>query len=992
MWVFGDFELDDTQLELRRQGHALPLRPTPCRLLTYLVEQHGRLVPKEELLDHVWPKVAVGDAALATALRQVRQALGDDGTSQEWIETLRGRGYRFAAPAEHRRAAPAPPPSGGRPFVGRAEVLDRLDAALAEAQAGQARVVLIGGEAGIGKTRTCEEVARRAEAAGCAVAAAWCREEPGAPDGWPWVQILRGLESESTEGDFLARLEASAGSGRERFQLFDEVTRRIRSRLEDSALVVLLEDIHWADATSLDLLVFAARELAGSRTLLIATWRERAGGHEQLATAVAELERGMGSERLTLEGLSDAEVGALVEAASGRTLTQAEGAALRASTGGSPFFVQELARGLAPDSAFDPAGAPLGGQSVVGGRLRALPSGSREWLEVGAVLGPEFELVVLSKVAGRTVSEAHEGLAPALAAGLLESIRGGRAARFGHALVRDHICDDMEPDRRRALHARAAAALADGDAAPAQGAVLAEHLCRAGTEVPLERRVEAATAAGRWSREHNALEDAVRCFELALAALAAGPADPARRLALLLALGDAQHESGRVANAATTLREAADLARTLGDAEALGTAATRLGDWVVIGVVDAQNRALLEEALEVLGDTHPALRGRVMAHLAHVLQGPEDNVRRMELAREGVALVRESGDDWSLARVLNRFLWVSLGRPEFAVRSAMAEELRAIGVRMRHDETVMIGHAWGSLAHLEAGDTDGFDREWATYSRLAEQVREPFFLWYPAIQAAMRSLLRGDLHRVEGLLEDAIARASHLPSIDRDASVGGIWGELRARQGRFEELEPALLGLVEQQPSVPAWRAGLAATQLELGKRAQARFQLDSILSVGLEKLPVGQGWVVVLRYLAETCHRLGDPARAEALLEHLLPFDGHAFVVGLGSLCFGAAAHQIALLEATLGREREALEHFEAAEALNLRMGALPYLALTQLDHARLLARGGGVALEQARELAALAGETGREIGMTRFADAARAFELEMRGVPTLPSQRRRT
>ena len=227
---FGDFEADEALRELRRQGRPVELHATPLRLLLYLLRNRDRVIPKDELLDRVWSDASVSEGALSTALNQIRSALGDDGSQQRVIQTLRGRGYRLIAPVEEHFAAAAarahPARRSAPDFVGRGHILDQLDAALEDAQAGRGRIVLLAGEAGIGKTRTAEEFAADARSRGLPVHTARCREEKGAPPYWPWVQLLRGL----VDGRDADALRSELGGGAARIS---RIVPEIRERLPD---------------------------------------------------------------------------------------------------------------------------------------------------------------------------------------------------------------------------------------------------------------------------------------------------------------------------------------------------------------------------------------------------------------------------------------------------------------------------------------------------------------------------------------------------------------------------------------------------------------------------------------------------------------------------------------------------------------------------------------------------------------------------------------
>ena len=186
IYAFAEFELDEARGELRRAGALVPLESKPFAVLRHLIRHRQRVVSKQELLQRVWPDVAVAEDSLSSAIRRVRRALGDTGAEQRFIQTLRGRGFRFVAPVQEMSAEATPESAEasaeGGDFVGRAEVLTRLAEALEDVSSGRGRIVLLTGEPGIGKTRTAEELARSASAADDPplVLTGWCASQPGA--------------------------------------------------------------------------------------------------------------------------------------------------------------------------------------------------------------------------------------------------------------------------------------------------------------------------------------------------------------------------------------------------------------------------------------------------------------------------------------------------------------------------------------------------------------------------------------------------------------------------------------------------------------------------------------------------------------------------------------------------------------------------------------------------------------------------------------------
>ena len=289
VFVFGDFELDESQCELRRGGAAIDLQPKPLHLLGYLLAHRDRVIGKDELLERVWPSVVVSETALSSALRDLRRALGDSASKPRWVVTLRGRGYRFIGPAlEQRSASPTVDLDGASgPLIGRDALLARFERALAEAVAGRGRIVLLAGEPGIGKTFAAQHFAAVARRRGARVVMAWCPEGEGVPPYWPWVQVVRALMADCDgngarpDTSALAEIANIVPELRERwpssshldrpddvrFRLFDAMCRFLKTEAGNVALVLVVDDLHCADPSSLRFLEFLAREIAPSRLL-----------------------------------------------------------------------------------------------------------------------------------------------------------------------------------------------------------------------------------------------------------------------------------------------------------------------------------------------------------------------------------------------------------------------------------------------------------------------------------------------------------------------------------------------------------------------------------------------------------------------------------------------------------------------------------------------------------------------------------------------------
>ena len=384
-------------------------------------------------------------------------------------------------------------------FVGREAELARIDEAWRRVAAGDgpAQVVLLAGEAGIGKSRLAARFAAEAGAAGATVLYGACEEQSLVPYE-PFAEAVGGEAAERDEIE--ARLAAAASTG---------------------PLVLVLDDLHLADRNTLALLARVARGAAGDRLLVLGSYRDADAVGTPLLAAIADLRRDCDVERLAVEGLSVGEVAALLDGA-------ADAHRIHDRTDGNPFFVRELARHLVERR--DAAGhVPDSVSDVVLARVARLSARSAEVLRSASVLGESFDLEVLEQL--NSPNDLLDALDEAAAAGLLEDGAGGRY-RFAHTLTRDAIYDGIGAGRRSDLHRRAAAALerVHGlEPGPELGEI-ALHLCAGANAADRPKAVELAECAATWAGERDAWEQVVTLLTRALAALDDEDVERRRRL------------------------------------------------------------------------------------------------------------------------------------------------------------------------------------------------------------------------------------------------------------------------------------------------------------------------------------------------------------------------------------------------------------------------------------------------------------------------------
>jgi DNA-binding SARP family transcriptional activator len=470
--------------------------------------------------------------------------------------------------------APPEPPAGG--MVGRAEQLTVSRNLVAATAAGRGRVLLIAGEPGIGKTRLAEEAVQLATAGAFRTSWGRCWEGDGAPALWPWVQVVRDLV-DGSGGD--RQDEASAGSGAElaqllselgwtdpassmpvatvdsaRFQLYQAIASLLERTAAARPLLVVLEDLHWADPTSLQLLAFLATRLGGIPLMVLATYRlSEAGTNPPLAEALAVLARHR-ADRIVLGGLAACEVAELMATQTGTEPDRRLARLVHDRTGGNPFFVVELLRLLGSESGSADAHPraveavltcriPAGVQDVLRRRLALLPEQTNAVLVIAAVAGREFELDTVTAATGLGDDDALEAVEAALLSGLVveDGDTVGRY-RFVHALVREAIYEDVSCARRARLHARLGDALLArfGPDDPAHAVELAHHRWLAAPVTGREAAVPHLVAAAEEAVRGLGHEEAERRLRRALDLLAPKPSSSERTttaLDLLLRLG-----------------------------------------------------------------------------------------------------------------------------------------------------------------------------------------------------------------------------------------------------------------------------------------------------------------------------------------------------------------------------------------------------------------------------------------------------------------------
>jgi tetratricopeptide (TPR) repeat protein len=897
-------------------------------------------------------------------------------------------------------------------LVGRDGELGELLAGMDDVASGSGRLFLLAGDPGIGKSRLAGEAAARARDRGFKVAWGRCWEAGGAPAYWPWVQALRalvrGLGSEQLRAQlgagapFVAQIVAEVAemlpdvrppppmeAETARFRLFDAVAAFLRNAGAGRPLMLVLDDLHAADAPSILLLRFVARELGDARVLVLGAYREIEldRGHP-LAVALAELSREPATRHVPLSGLAKADVARLIQEITGVVPRESVMAAVHRCTEGNPLFVGEVARLLAAEGrlerAGDPAGLalaiPEGIRAVIGRRVARLPEPCGRVLGLASVFGREFSLPPLEQLSGFSAGELLDVLDDGIAAGMVAAVPGapGRL-RFTHALIRDALYEGSPAGQRLRLHQQAGEALEafyQQDLDP-HLAELAHHFFEAAAGGGAGKAVGYAERAGRRAIALLAYEEAAQLFKMALAALslARPPGEDQARCRLLLALGDALTRMGERQAAREELRRAAGIARRDRMAEELGRAAlTYAGRFIFErGASDRHMIPLLQEARAMLAEKQGAgpVRARILAALAVALRDQPDRGPRDALSREAVALARASGDPPTLAYTLACRLSALMGPGDPQGRLATAEELRAVARAAQDKQLESGGEHARAMVFLQAGRMAEYRQALDAAERLAAEVGEPVGRWIAAVVQAKLALLEGRFADAEALVESALRSGGS--SVPWDAVIFSRVQRfaLRLEDGRLAEMEPAIRRSVEEFPTRPLFRCLLARLLTELGDEDQARSVFEQLAAGRFAVIPVNDDLLLSLSHLAEVARFLRDAGRGAVLHGLLLPYRG--LVVDTLETSTGAVDRYLGLAALTTGDLETAELHLRDALDLNTRIGAHPWAARTQADLAALLvARDQLGDRERAVELLQTALGTAMRLGMTAFAKRA--------------------
>ena len=1025
---FGAYLLDLANQCLLRGDEAVALAPKPFAVLRYLASNPGRLVTKDELLDAVWPDTYVGDAVLKVAIGKVRRALGDDGPEPAVITTVSRKGYRFVpavvseadgAPADGAapRFALAPAATVKLPFVGRDEALVKLDACRQRALAGERQIVFVTGEAGIGKSTLIDTWVGRLADPAMLVGRGQCLDQFGVSEAYlPVLEALGGLARGAAGKAIVDGLRRVAPSwlvqmpwlvdddgrvalqreleGATRERMLRELAELGETLAQDRLLVLVLEDLHWSDPSTIDLIAFLAQRRERARLLVIGSYRpvDAVLAEHAIRDVKHRLEARRLCSEIPLSHLGEGDIERYAELRLGGAPPRNLAAILHQRSSCSPLFVASVVEHLLErDLLIENDGAwrlaaqpgevarevPEGLRGMIERQIEMLAPGDLALLEAASVAGVEFSAAVAAAgaaIARDAAEDQCERLAQhgqlIRAAGTASSGDGTLSGRytFQHALHRNVLYQRTSPLRRRRLHKRLALWLEASGANPGE---LAHHFLIAGLPEDLAHATRYAQRAAERARAVFAYDEAARHHATALrAAELRGYVGDAERCLLLLEHAEALERAAAIERAEESFRRAVELARTLDDPALFARAVLGFGSRYGRLRADPQLVAALEEALERVGTKPSAVRARILSRLDYSLSpSPGTSARRAHLRAEALRIARRVDDPATQLWVARCSRWGFRGPQTKRELAAGLRDLDALLERLPHPEDHMSVRLLRVTDLFELGDSAGVDAELAALE--AEVARTPiaWFAWFVLRYGAMRALATGDLGAAQRIVKEAVA----LGDATEHPHVRPVYllQSFVLRRLRGDDVVPDIAPLAAA--NVPAWQPLLVHARSIGGQLEDARRGLDALARDEFGAIPENGLWLVWLSFLSQTCRVLFARAHAAVLARLLEPYADRVFGVGSGALSLGHGGRYLGLLATTLGRGEDAARHFARALVANERMGALPWLALTQVDYARTLA---GARTREARARGKALADAGRatatNLGMAALAQEA--------------------
>lgn len=887
-----------------------------------------------------------------------------------------------------------------------------LEAVLRACRTGQGALLVITGEAGIGKTRLCNEAQSRAREDDVTVVMARCWNDGGAPPLWPWQSLLDALCGpdvfQALTNDVISDDPAHPGSARDRFSRYAAAADAIADSCAGKPTCLIIDDIHAAEESTLLFTRFLARSLHRIGLAMVLTRRDTEPDDTARAQLIDDIENE--AVLLPLRRFTRSETRELLTLHrwGGSTIDDSLVGVVSRLTGGHPLFLHRLmARRPSPravtglDNAAGPAaevGVPQGLVDSIDQAVRNLAPEHEQILRTCALAGLDTSVAVAAATADTSPQAVWEAVRAATAAGLLTAATPGRVT-FSHEVTRATLADGLSSAERLDAHARAAAVFnrqgpEEHQTQRAHHALAAAPRSAPDAQLAVEACREAArTLTGQLAYEHadSLLSAATRLYETA--ALGPPPAD------LLVEWAQAALLRGQLSEARQRFTRAAAAARSADDPVLLAEASVGLGGYWLTeardAIVRAQVAATQEEALRRLPATETGWRARLDVRLkaeAHYNGGPAEPMF------EALETARAVGDPVAHADALS-LCHHALLRPEHTrSRLALADELVQVGAVAGHGVLALMGLSWRTLDLYCLGDPRA-PRALEELRRRADALACQVVLYIVGLLDVLTLIRAGKFADAETHAETVCQLGDEVGDPDAYAYMGAQIGAIRWFQGRTAEVAP-LMESIATSPDVLdtdfAYKAASAVFAYDGGRRDIPRQVLNELCEQGLAELHRSSTWMVGMLGVVELAASMNDAQAARDLYGLLLPYADLPTIASIGVACLGSTHRCLALAARTYGDLPLAAEHLRQAIPANQRLRHLPMTAMCQGDLGELLLTMEGQPAhapshrDEARHLLDEAARQAEAIGMDQRAQRWRERAEEHAGPSRAPSGQR--
>lgn len=863
--------------------------------------------------------------------------------------------------------------------VGRDRILEELKSELDLAAAGELRIALLAGEGGVGKTRIAAELA----AGRNDVVTLYGRAEPDEVRPFSiWSGLLRSAvrqvgdidpdEIVGGDGPTLARLlpelvrrmnlpapGPTSDLESERQALFGAVMRMIGRYSARQPMLIILDDLHWADRSTLRLLASLAGDNPPQGILALGIYRDTELPPEsQLPETLSQLQRRLPTTRVQVEALDEEQVRDLI---SGR-LDESLAPAIRDQTGGNPFFIEQVVRNLEESGESRPASVPPEIREVIAQRVSRLPEGGAELLGRAALIGRDFDLAVLERTTTESEDRTIELLDSAVAAGLLDE-SGSVPGRYSfvHALVRSALGESLSLTRRASVHRRIGEAIEQrsqnrfGVGPDRDLPGLAWHFTQAGP-AEADRAIHYATLAAKQAEERLAYDEAVGFYAGAIDACRADePVDQGLLAELLLSRAEAEWRMALLARSGVTFAEAAEAARESGIPELMARAAmgTTWGSWDSFENDREMQGELLGEALEAIGPGDSPFRAQLLASLAQInyFSGGVSTDAR-EMAIEATAMAERVDDPYTffVTNIAASFLrWEPDGRTS---RMPIADRLVEVAESSEDPEDLAEALSWRAVVRINLGNRVEADADIARFDLLAKTL--PQVRVNQAALHSVRMVREGRWDEAERLILETVEQ--DIPTPARVALTDPLLFGIRAEQWRLGEHFDQVRAMAAQSTAWehwPTWRMAYYLAMVQVGRGEEVlervdRFTLADVDAIESRNITFLSFCALASMVACEIEYERG----ATTLVDLMNPYSGEWIITGPAGSNLGPVDMHLGEICLMLGRDREAATWLERSVLTCEEMAARPYLAHSRMHLAVALKRIGDPEPDRADQL----------------------------------------